>query len=358
MAAGSVIPTLSLACLRQAEADRPGAPAEDAGLAELVASVRLVCESVGFFVVVDHGVDTALMERMRHECAEFFQRPPQSTVVEMVSGTTGSRFAWLDFVPPAASSEAGVSAGAAAAGSWSLGPIEGRGSMPWRPDKDDLGDVWAEYYAAMERLVADLMRLFALALRLPADAFESALVGHRSSMRAIQYSEVLPADLAASGGEVVRSPVHTDWGCVTVLLPDPDVSGLEVCDTSGTWTPLQAPPGALVVNLGELLQFWTRGRWVATPHRVVARETSASRRLSVPYFGLINRSAPLLPLVPLRAPAAADAPDEEDADVVADEMPRITAGEFFDRHEEFSRVWSDRQAASRSGNVACESRAT
>jgi len=209
--------------------------------------------------------------------------------------------------------------------------------MPWRPDTEALAKTWAAYYAAMEELVAALMKLFALALGLPAGAFGAALDGHRSSMRAILYPHVSEGDLEAGGGEVTRSGVHTDWGCVTVLLPDDDVGGLEVCSKDGIWSAVQPVAGGLVVNLGDLLPRWTNGRWIATPHRVIARRNSRLQRLSVPYFGLVNRATLLSPLLPPCArhvgsgASTAGAADEETPQKV------ITAGEFFDQHEEYVR---------------------
>merc|ERR1712232_1327286 len=126
----------------------------------------------------------------------------------------------------------------------------------------------------MEKLVAVLMQLFALALELPADTFDTALVNHGSALRAIKYPEVSQSELDASDGMVVRSGEHTDWGCVTVLLADDRVPGLELCSREGIWAPLEHVPGGLVVNLGDLLPYWTGGRWVATRHRVVARHGS------------------------------------------------------------------------------------
>lgn len=307
--------------------DRPDVNA--ASLSELVASVRHACEEVGFFVVVDHGVDQELLERQRRECAAFFARPPQSVVLSMVQGAA-SRFAWLDFVPPA-EEEVAAAGGPAAArdAAWSLGPVEGRGSLPWRPDSERLTGAWAEYYAAMERLVMVLMRVLALALGLPAGAFGPALRGHRSSMRALLYPEVAASELQAGGGAVVRSAEHTDWGCITVLLPDQDVGGLEICGKDGVWSPVLPEPGSLVVNLGDLLPRWTCGRWVATPHRVVARQESRHKRLSIPYFGLVNRATVLTPLV---QPETVEGETGE-----KEESQPITAGEFFDRHEEYAR---------------------
>lgn len=272
-------------------------------------------------IIVDHEVDQALLAAQRQHCLSFFSRPPQSLVTGMISSSE-SRFAWLDFVPGD-----GVVDGA----SWSLGPVEGRGSMPWQPDSEEMRQTWLAYYAAMERLVSTLMRLFAMVLGLPAGTFDRALDGHRSSLRAILYPEVPDAELAL-GEEVVRSPVHTDWGCVTVLLADEDIGGLEIRDRrSGAWAAVQPVPGSLVVNLGDLLPFWTAGRWVGTPHRVVARQASRQRRLSVPYFGLVNRATVLRPLRGGGDASPGDAKVEAEQGRVL-----ITAGEFFDNHEKYA----------------------
>jgi len=320
------VPTISLAPYFQVQSkadcnELGGSDDTAAGLDNLVAEVRSACEEVGFFIVTDHGIQAQLLDHMRGECATFFARPPQSTIVGMMQGEE-SRFAWLDYVPPPSGGTSTTGA------SWSLGPVTGRGSLPWQLDTETLRAVWALYYTSMERLTAAIMSIFALALGLPAAAFRTALEDHRSSMRAIVYPEVSEADLQETHGEVVRSREHTDWGCLTVLLPDPAVAGLEVCGRDGVWAPVRAEAGSLVVNLGDLLPLWTRGRWVATKHRVVARPDSRGKRLSIPYFGLVNRGTMLEPLV-------RELPDES----ALEQEPVISAGDFFDRHEEYATRW-------------------
>jgi isopenicillin N synthase-like dioxygenase len=84
--------------------------------------------------------------------------------------------------------------------------------------------------------------------------------------------------------EVPQSGVaaHVDFSWITLLLQD-DTGGLEVCTPSGEWIEVPPTPGALSVNIGEILQFATRGYFQATPHRV--RNRSASRsRFSLPFF--------------------------------------------------------------------------
>ncbi len=62
---------------------------------------------------------------------------------------------------------------------------------------------------------------------------------------------------------------HTDYGIVTVLWADPDIRGLQILDEEGAWHDVIPSPGALLVNLGDLLARWTNDRWISTLHRVL-----------------------------------------------------------------------------------------
>jgi isopenicillin N synthase-like dioxygenase len=85
----------------------------------------------------------------------------------------------------------------------------------------------------------------------------------------------------AAGDQGVGS--HADYGFVTLLLQD-DIGGLEVLPPGATeWAPVEPIPGALVVNLGEMLEVATEGYLVATIHRVQAPPPGVDR-YSVPFF--------------------------------------------------------------------------
>ncbi|MCP4247943.1 MAG: isopenicillin N synthase family oxygenase, partial [bacterium] len=112
---------------------------------------------------------------------------------------------------------------------------------------------------------------------------------------------------AGDGGEVRDDDwgvgEHTDYGLLTLLAQDRN-GGLEV-KTPGGWIDAPPLPGALVCNIGDMLDRLTGGRFRSTPHRV--RNRGGQGRLSFPLFFDPDFAAELRPL-----PAAAAMGARED----------------------------------------------
>ncbi|MCA8885540.1 MAG: 2-oxoglutarate and iron-dependent oxygenase domain-containing protein [Hyphomonadaceae bacterium] len=89
---------------------------------------------------------------------------------------------------------------------------------------------------------------------------------------------------------------HTDYGLLTLLAQD-EHGGLQVKTPNG-W--IEAPPieGALVCNIGDMLDRLTGGVYRSTPHRV--RNVSGKSRLSFPFFFDPGWNTKIVPL-PARA---------------------------------------------------------
>jgi isopenicillin N synthase-like dioxygenase len=85
---------------------------------------------------------------------------------------------------------------------------------------------------------------------------------------------------------------HTDAGALTVLLQD-DVSGLQVY-RDGYWHNIQPVPGAMVVNIGDMMQVWSNDVYHAAIHRVLAMDSIA--RYSLPFFFNPSASSRISPL--------------------------------------------------------------
>ena len=164
---------------------------------------------------------------------------------------------------------------------------------PWPPALPELQPALEAYYSAMSELVARIMTLFAEALALPSDFFDSRIDRHTSALRLLNY----PALSEAPAPGQLRAGAHTDYGTVTVLLAGDAPGGLEVLVPSRTgdrWTAVPVVAESLIVNLGDAMARWTNDRWRSTLHRVVTPPTSVastSRRQSIAFFHNANWDA-------------------------------------------------------------------
>ena len=96
----------------------------------------------------------------------------------------------------------------------------------------------------------------------------------------LRFLHYAPAARLPDGSAPVYSTPHTDYGAITLLAVD-GLPGLEVLH-DGAWTPVAAPAGSLIVQLGDMLARWTNDRYRSTPHRVVG--SSGADRFSIPFF--------------------------------------------------------------------------
>ncbi|WP_158879451.1 isopenicillin N synthase family dioxygenase [Amycolatopsis anabasis] len=275
------------------------------GRAALAEEIGRSCESSGFFTIVGHGVPRSLVDRMYTTTNAFFTLPDAEK--ELIanrpgvsgfrrSGGTTARGSGQE-TPPDLCEAFGVhvtgelsDAERAKLGDywapWQLANL-------WPGEPADFRATWWEYLDAMTRLSADLLRLFALALELDEDFFADKFDRHVSSLVANYYYPQLEPPLPGQ----LRRGAHTDWGSLTVLYQQDDLGGLQVLRKTGEWCDVPAIPGSFVVNIGDLMAFWTGGRWVSTLHRVVNPERgNTSSRISIPFFYQPNHDASIEPL--------------------------------------------------------------
>jgi isopenicillin N synthase-like dioxygenase len=100
-----------------------------------------------------------------------------------------------------------------------------------------------------------------------------------SVLRLLHYP---PVSAEASG---IRAGAHEDINLITLLL-GAEEAGLQLLDRDGTWLAVDPPTGALVVNVGDMLQRLTNHVLPSTTHRVVnpPPERRGVARYSMPFF--------------------------------------------------------------------------
>jgi isopenicillin N synthase-like dioxygenase len=163
-------------------------------------------------------------------------------------------------------------------------PMHGPNLFPARPA--GLRAVVLEYIEAVTGLGHTLLRGISLGLGLDEEWFDRNLTADPLVLfRIFHYPPLATGDERWSVGE------HTDYGLITILAQD-DSGGLAVRGPRG-WIDVPPIPNAFVVNLGDMLERMTGGRYRSTPHRV--RNTTRDR-LSFPLFLDPGWDAEVLPV--------------------------------------------------------------
>ncbi|NQV56497.1 MAG: isopenicillin N synthase family oxygenase [Rhodospirillales bacterium] len=119
------------------------------------------------------------------------------------------------------------------------------------------------YFDAAEKLGRRLLPLYAMALGLEASFFDPYFTDPTWMTRNVHYPPLEPED-----NQFAASP-HRDHSFIT-LLPMSKIPGLQFRNPEGAWMAPAYVENAIVVNGGEFMENWTNGRFIATPHRVLA----------------------------------------------------------------------------------------
>lgn len=235
----------------------------------------------GFAIVADHGIDAGLIARAEAASRAFFALPEAEKRRWQVAGIGGAR-GYTPFGTEVAKGETRHDLKEFWHVGRDLAPGDPLGAvMPpnvW-PDVADFRAAAEELYAAFEVAGAMILSAIALHLGLAADWFEGPVAQGNSVMRLLHYPPV--ADEAGA----VRAAPHADINAITLLL-GAEEAGLELVTRQGAWLPVQPPPGAMAVNIGDMLARLTNDRLPSTVHRVRNPEGEAAgrARYSMPFF--------------------------------------------------------------------------
>ncbi len=75
---------------------------------------------------------------------------------------------------------------------------------------------------------------------------------------------------------------HTDSGIMTILFQEVTGTPSLYVQSKNEWIAVPSRKDVAVVNLGDMLQYWTGGRFASTPHFV--KHEAARPRVSIPFF--------------------------------------------------------------------------
>lgn len=134
------------------------------------------------------------------------------------------------------------------------------------------------YYDAVMALGLRILTCLAKGLGADPEIFVRAYDRPLGRGQLVYYPALGEADVAA---QRFGAAEHSDFGVLTILQQD-NLGGLQARNRSDEWIEAMPIENTFVCNIGDLLERWTNGRLVSTPHRVLNR--SGRSRFSIPIF--------------------------------------------------------------------------
>lgn len=265
---------------------------DDSRRARFVRTFGAALREFGFVSVDQHGIPTERIRAAYAAAAEFFALSEAEKEKSVVEGSGGNR--------------GYVAFGAEHAKNRKVGDLKeffhvgrdlpelgpgGANAFPaaaprFEPDTRAL-------FAELERTASTLLEALAEHFGAPRDTFTKMTTGGNSILRLIHYPPL--RDAFIPGG--VRAAEHEDINLLT-LLCESTAAGLEILTRDGQWLAVEAPPGHIVVDSGDMMQLITNGMLPSTTHRVVNPPSDEEDvvRYSMPFFVHPYPSCPLAPL--------------------------------------------------------------
>ncbi|KAE8099195.1 hypothetical protein FH972_017197 [Carpinus fangiana] len=230
---------------------------------ETLGLISQACREWGFFQVVNHGVSHELMRRVREVWREFFHLPIEAKQEYANSPSTYEGYG----------SRLGVEKGAIL--DWSdyfflhYMPQSLRNENKWPALPPSCRKLIGEYGEEVVKLCGRLMKVLSINLGLGEEYLQNAFGGDNigACLRVNFYPKCPQPDLTLG-----LSP-HSDPGGLTLLLPDENVSGLQV-RKSNEWVTVDPAPNAFIVVSNAIYK--------SVDHRVIVN--AAKDRVSLALF--------------------------------------------------------------------------
>ncbi|KAM6544579.1 hypothetical protein CsatB_025315 [Cannabis sativa] len=232
---------------------------------KIVDRVKEASETWGFFQIVNHGISESVLEAMKNGARRFYEQDDEKKK-EFYTRDVTKKFVYHSNIDLFHSSAA----------HWRDSFFSYMAPNPPKPQ--DLPEACRNemimYTKEVMKLGSCLFELLSEALGLDSNHLKKMECDEGLALISQYYPPCPEPELTMGIGK------HSDNDFLTVLLQD-HIGGLQVMHEN-TWCDVPPVPGALVVNIGDLLQLITNDKFKSVNHRVLANRKGP--RISVACF--------------------------------------------------------------------------
>lgn len=259
--------------------------------ASVARQVEDACRDVGFMIIVNHGIEIETIARIRDVVVRYFGQSLEDKRRDAITRDNYRGYIPAGFFSP--------NTGGDDADSYEgyklhyevepEDPVRDQCDLyapnQWPDAPVDFRDAVLAYWHACDAVAHKLLAMLARPLGADPEDFTSQFDKPLTNMTLLHYPQQAP-------GAFGIHP-HKDTDVLTILAGD-GVEGLMVkARGADEWIHVEPPANALVVNIGDMMELWSGGYFLSTPHKV---EHTGRERFSFPYFVVPRHDVVITPL--------------------------------------------------------------
>ncbi|KAK9291250.1 hypothetical protein L1049_009438 [Liquidambar formosana] len=220
----------------------------------------LACEDWGFLQVVNHGVAKEVLQGMKDAAAGFFELPLEEKNKYAVDLNDGQGYGLPYEVPQELKldwSDALV---------LSIYPSQNQKLKYWPTAPKEFKEIVEAYSTGVKKVAEELLGSLSLVMGM---MDKDALIRLHKEMALVLRVNYAPT--CCKPDEVLSISPHSDMSTITILMQDDDLHGLQIRH-DGKWVPVIPIPNALVVNVGDVIEIWSNGKYKSIEHRAITNK--------------------------------------------------------------------------------------
>ncbi|CAN8292970.1 unnamed protein product [Cochlearia groenlandica] len=257
------------------------------GMDSEVKKLDFACKEYGFFQLVNHGIDSSFLDKVKLEIQDFFNLPMEEKKMfwqkpNEIEGfgqafvvSEDQKLDWADLFY------------------LTVKPVELRKPHLFPKLPFPFRDTLESYSSQVKSVAKILLAKMAIALEMKPEEMLK-LFDDVDSLQAMRMNYYPPCP---QPDKVIGLTPHSDSVGLTILLQVNEVEGLQI-KKDEKWVPVKPLPNAFIVNIGDILEIITNGTYRSIEHRGVVN--SEKERLSIATFhnpGMYKEVGPAKSLV-------------------------------------------------------------
>ncbi|KAJ8767475.1 hypothetical protein K2173_017519 [Erythroxylum novogranatense] len=263
-------------------------PVIDMSAPRSVASSLIIkaCQDFGFFKVINHGVSQDIISKMEQESLDFFAKPLSEKLQAGPANPFGYGCKNIGFNGDVGEVEYLL---------FNTNPVSiDQKSKTISNEPEKFSSLMSSYIEAVREVACEILDLVAegtwvqdtsVFSRMIRDADSDSILrlNHYPAMPILQQKHCKDRDTSSPSYNCnkVGFGEHSDPQILTILRSN-DVSGLQISLNDGVWITVPPDPTSFCVNVGDVLQAISNGRFLSVRHRALTN--SYKSRMSMAYF--------------------------------------------------------------------------